>query len=216
MSKFLLDLQRIQNNVCSYRVFIESNAVISDHFQMPKEAGGLLEKLDYIDAAISNKIASLELGIFIECFIVIPTLMSSPVGIPLFIAFNVLYYRSFVFLVSMLLGLIFSEGIKKMAQRKRPDLQAHKPLNITQHLMHVDSFSMPSGDTLQSAVFAIVCVYHLEWYLSTFLIIPWAAFGRVYWGNHWIGDTVIGGAIGMVVSTIICMNFQDLLTHHFF
>lgn len=182
----------------------------------PREIDGILGKLNDIDIAISDRIAALELGMLLEIFIIIPTLMFSPVGIPLFIAFNILYYRSFVFLVSMLLGLVFSEGIKKIAKRERPALQSQKPLNITQHLMHVDSFSMPSGDTLQSAVFAVICANHLDLPLWFYIFVPWAAFGRVYWGNHWIGDTIVGGMIGTVVSLIIVTNFEQLLMHNFF
>lgn len=176
----------------------------------------ILNKLDDIDRALSNRIADLRLGKFINAIIVIPTLMFSPIGIPIFIVVTIFYFRTFGFLVAMLLGLVFSEGIKKMAQRPRPQLQYDKPLNITQHLMHVDSYSMPSGDSLQSAVFAVIVAYHLQLTDWAYIFIPWAAFGRVYWGNHWIGDTIVGAFIGFMASLIICMNFDDLLRHNFF
>ena len=189
---------------------------MSNQSQRDGQVGGVLGTFDDIDRKISDKIAVLEFGILIECLIIIPTVMFSPVGIPLFIAFNIFYYRSFVFLVSMVLGLIFSEGIKKIAQRPRPELQGHKPLNITQYLMHVDSFSMPSGDTLQAAVFAVVCAQHLNLSQWMYVFIPWAAFGRVYWGNHWLGDTIVGALIGSTVTFIITANFEDLLQHSWF
>ena len=183
---------------------------------MTSDGDNALDKLDEIDRALSDKIAALECGKILESIIVVPTLMFSPIGIPLFIAVTILYFRSFGYLVSMLLGLVFSEGIKKIARRPRPQLQSHKPFNITQHLMHVDSYSMPSGDSLQSAVFAVVVAYHLQLTQWSYIFIPWAAFGRVYWGNHWIGDTLAGAFIGFTASFIICMNFDDLLRHNFF
>mmetsp|Transcript_43374 Transcript_43374/g.71659 ORF Transcript_43374/g.71659 Transcript_43374/m.71659 type:complete len:201 (-) Transcript_43374:26-628(-) len=177
---------------------------------------GVLGRLDEIDRSISQRIADLELGACIELFIVIPTLMFSPIGIPIFIVLSIFWFKSFVFVVSMVLGLIFSEGIKAMSCRPRPSLQAHKPLNITQHLMKIDSFSMPSGDALQSAVFAVVVAYHLQLTQLAYILIPWAAFGRVYWGNHWIGDTVVGAFIGSFVSFVICFNFDSILIHNLF
>eukprot|EP01084_Bolivina_argentea_P276267 471374_1 len=179
-------------------------------------SNGILGKLDDIDRRWSDAIAALELGTFIEFFIIIPTILFSPVGVPLFVILNIFYYKSFVFVVSMVLGLIFSEGIKMVACRARPKLQSHKPLNITQYVMKVDSFSMPSGDTLQASIFGVIVTYHLGFPLWLYIFVPWAAFGRVYWGNHWIGDTVVGGAIGIIVSYIICINFEELLKHNFF
>eukprot|EP01084_Bolivina_argentea_P055171 101157_1 len=179
------------------------------------DGGGLMDKLSVIDRAISDKIAAMELGLVMEVLIIIPTLMFSPVGIPLFIAFNILVLRSFVFVVSMLLGVVFSEGIKRISCRPRPKLQAHKPLNVTQYLMHVESFSMPSGDVLQSAVFAVVVTYHLNQSLLAYVVVPWATFGRVYWGNHWLGDCLVGAAIGTFVSFVICINFETFLVHNF-
>ena len=59
--------------------------------------------------------------------------------------------------------------------------------------------AMPSGDAAAAAFFCGVymVVFNHPWLL--YLCLPLVALGRVYVHCHWIGDTVIGSILGLLV-----------------
>ena len=71
--------------------------------------------------------------------------------------------------------------------------------------MHHDP-AMPSGDTAQASVAAATMIYHgYSWYWS--LIVPASAFARVYFGSHFIGDTIVGGTFAFILTWAINSYF---------
>merc|ERR1711920_967273 len=93
---------------------------------------------------------------------------------------------------------VINHTAKYLFNRRRP-LAAdcgHKMIPLQK--MHIDP-AMPSGDTAQASVAAVTMImsgYSPYWAL----IIPASAFARVYFGSHWIGDTLVGGVFGAAVT----------------
>ena len=76
---------------------------------------------------------------------------------------------------------------------------------------------MPSGDTAQGALWATLTMVFFG-YKPIILFIPMVALGRVYFRCHWIGDTVVGSAIGAGFAIIGFFNFSkfaDVLVYFF-
>ena len=63
--------------------------------------------------------------------------------------------------------------------------------------------SMPSGDSAAAAfVFTMYCLsFHLPRIFALFGIV-WVCLGRVFMHCHWIGDTVIGAALGTAMASV--------------
>ncbi len=84
---------------------------------------------------------------------------------------------------------------KRMVGRHRPRHFAARRYNVR---MLINNPAMPSGDSAQAAVWA--CVLSRLFGTPVFLaLIPSTMFARVFYGAHWIGDTIVGAAIGCFV-----------------
>ena len=59
--------------------------------------------------------------------------------------------------------------------------------------------SMPSGDAAACAFFCGI-YFHVFGFAPVLLIIPLVSIGRVYVHCHWIGDTIVGSILGLIVS----------------
>ena len=101
--------------------------------------------------------------------------------------------------------LIVTLPLKNLFKRPRPvkNESVRRILNM-RDLEH--GYSMPSGDTLAAAYFTSVYfyIYGANWLI--FLCIGLTAIGRVYVHCHWLGDTLVGGILGLVVSHFILAN----------
>ena len=100
-----------------------------------------------------------------------------------------------------LVTVIITTFAKAFFGRHRPDcdMLADRRVDFRSRLTN---YSFPSGDTAQSAVFAVSLFYltNSAWYL---LLIPNSAWSRIYFGCHWIGDCVIGALVGGIVPIVI-------------
>ena len=89
----------------------------------------------------------------------------------------------------------------------------HRPSNLLFLKRHLDmrsrepGKSMPSGDTLAAAYFCIFYIFIFKAPIWICVCIPLVALGRVYTHCHWIGDTLVGGLLG-VGSTILMVNSE--------
>jgi membrane-associated phospholipid phosphatase len=66
--------------------------------------------------------------------------------------------------------------------------------------------AMPSGDTLACAFFCVFYYHVFGAHWAIFVMIPLAALGRVYVHCHWLGDTIVGAIIGVVVPHFMFAN----------
>lgn len=161
-----------------------------------------MNQIDNIDRVISNFIHKLEFG-YLDVLILIPGTAFGVWGVPIFVIWYWYIYNSPLLLIAVVITVIINETIKHFVGRVRPD-----PATLGKKLINLRSIhnnpSMPSGDTAQASVTAITLIYHGYSYLWL-LAIPFGAFGRIYFGSHWIGDCIIGGLVGAILA--ICVNY---------
>jgi len=69
---------------------------------------------------------------------------------------------------------------------------------------------MPSGDAAAAAVFCFLYAVLMQ-LPETYLILPMVCLGRVYYQCHWLGDTVVGSAIGTIWAIIAFVYFGSLI-----
>lgn len=106
-----------------------------------------------------------------------------------------------------------TDPLKHWFERERPaPLEAARRIRIRKL---VKNPSFPSGDSAQAAVIALLlwsaCGIE-DWRRHVwFGLIPLCMFARVYFGAHWIGDTIAGAAVGAAVMLVYLALFGAML-----
>ena len=91
-----------------------------------------------------------------------------------------------------------------MAERAPPRI-------IEINTKEVGSYSIPSGDASQAALWCTLTQLFFSPILATpILVIFMVSFARVYYRCHWIGDTIVGSLLGITVAHISFHNFKDI------
>ena len=168
-----------------------------------------LSKIDQYDKNLSNYIQTLEVNSIIEFIIYIfarlfnPDLMISYFIILFFYHFY--YYNNYTFiikpLIHVLVTLIITLVTKNIFKRPRPNIKENVK-RIFNCRNKETNYSMPSGDSMQSANFAILILFYLGNF-SGFILIPFVMFARIFYFCHYIFDTVIGTLVGLCVSWVL-------------
>ena len=161
---------------------------------------------DQYDKNLSNYIQTLEVNSIIEFIIYIfarlfnPDLMISYFIILFFYHFY--YYNNYTFiikpLIHVLVTLMITLVTKSIFKRPRPNIKENVK-RIFNCRNKETNYSMPSGDSMQSANFAILTLFYLGNFFG-FILIPFVMFARIFYFCHYILDTVIGTLIGLCVS----------------
>lgn len=97
-----------------------------------------------------------------------------------------------------LITVSITQGLKHLFGRSRPDpLLARRRVKLRSL---VKNPSFPSGDSAQAAVASVLATLHgplVDDRRFLMLIpLPLCMFARIYFGAHWIGDTIVGAMIG--------------------
>ena len=149
--------------------------------------------IDFIDREYSAIIHKWEFGIW-DILMLIPGTIFGVAGVPFLVLWYFYVYQSPLFLIAVLITLFLIKLLKHIIGRVRPD-----PNKIGKKLLNIrklhKSPSMPSGDTAQASVIAITLLCHGYSYLWL-LVIPFGAFGRIYFGAHFCGDCIVGSILG--------------------
>ncbi len=96
----------------------------------------------------------------------------------------------------VLIGLGFTKFLKKYFQKPRPILKNNRKYDFR---TVEKNFSMPSGDSLQAALWATVLfIYFNNPYF--YVIVPFVMFARCYFHCHFLSDTVVGATLGIAIS----------------
>ena len=187
----------------------------------------VLSILDDIDRRASNAIHKLDLVPPLDQFVTLCGYIFNrpPLFFPyaIMLCFGVPYlekqYTSPIFYLShyvqcLLTVLVITTLSKKVIKRPRPVAP-----NMIKRSFDLRGFefnnSMPSGDTAQAALlYLMLCKISTVAILYSsmlFLLVPLVALGRVYHHCHWIGDTIVGAAIGYAV-----FMYSPHLAHDYF
>lgn len=161
----------------------------------------VIEKIKDIDESIKIKINKLSYYKVEEIFYIFAFIFN-PIPIILYIIFifySIPFRISFKILLTVLLGVLFTTILKRYFKRERP-----KNLNNRKYdFRSVETnYSMPSGDSLQSGLWAFIMVLYFDNYFL-FFVVPLVMFSRCYYYCHFLSDTVIGSILGMLLSYLV-------------
>ena len=176
-----------------------------------------LSKIDSCDKKLSNHIHTLELNNLLENIIYIFARLFNPDIMTIFyvlvILYQAIFHKNFFFVIKPLIHLtvvfIISTILKYSFKRPRPEI---KPNVKRLHNLRKKekNFSMPSGDSMQAANFAIVALFYFNISFLGFLIIPFVMFARIFYFCHYFFDTLVGALIGGGVSLGLVFPLKKL------
>lgn len=176
-----------------------------------------LSKIDSFDKKISNPIYTLELNKILENIIYVFGRLFNP-EIMIFFYISVFLYqmiknKNYFFVIKPLIhlavALILTTILKYSFKRPRPEIN----LNVKRlHNLRKKekNFSMPSGDSMQAANFAIVALFYFNISFFGFLIIPFVMFARIFYFCHYFLDTLVGALLGGGVSLGLVFPLKKL------
>lgn len=119
--------------------------------------------------------------------------------------------------VCFLLSGLIAQGLKKVFHAPRPkaiisyDMYQHFIENIT----HSGNNSFPSGHTTSAfALATVLCLYAKNRYLQLlyFIMALLVGYSRIYLGQHFLPDVVVGMMIGMGVGVIVFIISNRILS----
>lgn len=164
-----------------------------------------------IDERVSRSIHDLKLG-RLDYALLVPGLMFGSYLMPVLILALGLWL-GWKFGMACTLAAITTVAItgtlKHRIARPRPEpLQVQRAFAL-RALVH--NPALPSGDSAQAGMIAamLVCAGPFDdWRRWLFVaVVPPCMFSRVYFGAHWVSDTLVGAAIGAVVGALYACWF---------
>ena len=163
-------------------------------------------RLAEIDREVSQYIHQSELGI-LDYVVVIFALMCSVVGIPvitLVIFWLLGQHAAFVYAGTVIGGLVITTILKRAFKRNRPTKHAERYIQLR---WMENNFSFPSGDSYQAGALAafLITADADNFYFAGLTIL--VAFARVYFGFHWVGDTIAGASLGVLITQFTFLRF---------
>ena len=176
-----------------------------------------LTKIDTLDKKISNYIHILELNIILENIIYIFGRLFNP-DIMIIFYLSVLFYQMIINknyfyiikpLIHLTVALILTLILKYSFKRPRPEINS-KVKRLHNLRIKEKNFSMPSGDSMQAANFAIVALFYFHISFLGFLIIPFVMFARIFYFCHYFFDTLVGALIGGGISLGLVFPLKKL------
>lgn len=188
---------------------IVSNPLKSEQNKDNQTASSLILILDEWDKRNSNRIHKLELPTWAEVVVYLAARLFNPdfiLSYHILILFYHYYILSDLYFVlkpfiHTILCLFFTLFAKKLTARPRP--LNNSTLRRLKDLRKFEkNCSMPSGDSLQSANFAIIIFCYFNSFLG-FLLVPVVMFARIFYFCHYILDTVMGAISGLILSYYI-------------
>jgi membrane-associated phospholipid phosphatase len=187
---------------------------INVNLTTPSES--ILSKIDQYDKNFSQYIYDLEFNKYIEFIIFIFARLFNPDFMVcyfiLMFSYFAIFEHNYLFifkpLCHVLLALIITVITKYIFGRKRPEIN---PNVIRRHncRSRESNCSMPSGDSMQCASFAVLLVCYFGNFLG-FVLIPFVMFSRVFYFCHFIMDTIIGTLIGLIISSCIAYPLKKI------
>ena len=102
--------------------------------------------------------------------------------------------------MAALLGTIIYKWLKVRTLRPRP-FNVHQQISLRS--IPLDQFSFPSGHTLHAVIFTIIAIHYYP--MLSGVLIPFTiliGLSRPILGLHYPSDVLVGGLIGILISTI--------------
>lgn len=202
---------------------IQEKPVIIEEIQTKKHhynKQGFLQYLDSLDKKISFPLQTYTPRFPIECIFYCFARLFNPDLVIIYFASVLIFsiirdkngYLVLYPIAHVLTGLIITVILKKIIGRPRPTLKTYRYFRKVREKEF--TYSMPSGDSLQAAIFSTMIILYINSFFSYFsiLLIPAAMIGRVFYNCHYWFDTIIGAILGVITS--ICTYFTILKIFH--
>ena len=177
----------------------------------------VLSKIDLCDKLLSNYIHELELNTILENIIYIFARIFNSDIIIIFYILTFLYQslinNNYFFIIKPFIHVtiifILTGLLKYSLKRPRPDI--NKKVKRKYNLRKKETnFSMPSGDSMQAANFAVIALFYFKVSYFGFFILPFVMFARIFYFCHYFFDTLIGAFIGGCVSLGLVFPLKNL------
>ena len=176
----------------------------------------ILSILDNYDKQLSDKIHKLEINDIFEFVLYLSARLYNPECVTCYFIIMFAYFakvkHDYFFIVKpvlhVLIILLVTLISKHIIGRPRPNVRENVKRNFI--LRHKEkNCSMPSGDAMQSANFAVILIYYFNCYYGI-LLIPFVMISRVYYFCHYVSDTVVGAIAGWIISYSLVVVFSDV------
>lgn len=123
--------------------------------------------------------------------------------------FSIIFnYPMVLLLYYSIITVIVTEIIKKRTKRNRPYLGITRKRKFHIRERYIN-FSFPSGDSAQAGAILLYLSYYLNNNIYIILLLM-AMLGRIYFGCHYVLDTIFGASIGIIITYLyhtFCMNY---------
>lgn len=109
-------------------------------------------------------------------------------------------------IITTVSGVLLTLFLKKATFRIRPKDLLNRKYNFR---VHEKNYSMPSGDSFQSSLWATVFSIYLNNNFG-FIFVPFVMFARCYYHCHFLSDTIVGAALGYIHAKFIYLILSYL------
>ena len=166
---------------------------INANLTIPSES--ILSKIDQYDKNFSQYIFDLEFNKYLEFIIFIFARLFNP---DFMICYFILMFSYFAIFEHNYLFIFKPLCHVLLALIRRHNCRSRE-----------SNCSMPSGDSMQCASFAVLLVCYFGNFFG-FVLIPFVMFSRVFYFCHFIMDTIIGTLIGLIISSCIAYPLKKI------
>ena len=167
----------------------------------------IISKIDSFDKILSNYIHEMTLNNILESIIYFCGRLFNPDIIAIFyISLFFLQYfmnKNLYYIIKpaihVIVVFLLTGILKFIIKRPRPEI-IKKVKRLYNLRKKETNFSMPSGDSIQAANFAIIGLFYFHISFYGFILIPFVMFSRIFYFCHYLFDTIVGAFIGLSVS----------------
>ena len=186
-------------------------ASTTQDFPILMKRDNCIKKLDSKDKNISLILQTYIAHKYIEYILYIFSRLYNPDTITIYLICMLIfsiykknYYFIFKPISFVAFGIILTVFLKKFVGRSRPNLTTKRLFKVREK---ENNGSMPSGDSLQAGIFAMILFYYYN-FIFGFFLIPCVMTSRVYFYCHYWMDTIIGAFLGIFSGIFVYSIFH--------
>ena len=219
-----INLNNIKNNKIKIKeitVPIQENEQFQNRPVSMSSLKNCINYLDNLDKQISKPLHKYTPNFIIECIFYVFARLFNINSVIFYLLCVLVYsfikykngYLAIIPICHVIGGAIFTIVIKVIIRRPRPSIKFKKYFKLKEN-----THSMPSGDTLQAAIFATMIILYFKCYLRFFalLLIPAAMLGRIFYNLHYLFDCIIGAILGISISIVTYYIINIIKNKYFF
>jgi len=186
------------------QIDVDVEGLEDNPLEPPSLCTRLTRMLHRIDLCLSTPIHRLSLGFYLDCFVLVWAQVFSVWFTPLTFTVSCLFLgteHAMTLLVAGILTPIVNSTLKGLFLRQRPNPRtlSYRFFNLRKSLKN---HSFPSGDSAEAGCWSVSVALSLS-SLIPLIAFPLTMFARVYYGAHYVGDTLVGASLGCSVAVLV-------------